>query len=62
MDLSNVGDYLREKVFQTSDIEDSGADLTDLSQFGVECSNIVQSQEWIPGPDGDIGAWLRFFA
>ena len=53
---SSLGDILREKVFQTADVEDPEADLSNVSIYGVECKNI--SQEWIPSAQGDLGAWF----
>ena len=51
----SLSDYLREKIFQTEDVERPELSLSDVSLFGVETKNI--SQEWIQSSAGEMGAW-----
>ena len=53
-----LGDYVREKIFQTSVVESPGADLSDPSAQGLLISRVVTNLQ-LPTPDGGhIGAWL----
>ena len=53
---TRLGDYLRSHIFMTEDIENPGADLSDLSQFGIEHSG-SQTSFFIPTSNGEVGAW-----
>ena len=53
-----LGDYFREKIFQTSVVETPGADLSDPGGLGLLTSSNVTNLQ-LPAPEGGhIGAWL----
>lgn len=54
----SLSDYLREKIFQTEDVERPELSLSDVSLFGVETENI--SQEWIQSSAGEMGSEAVF--
>ena len=53
-----LGDYFREKIFQTSDEESPGADLSDPQALGLLTSRSVTSVQLPTSDGGHIGAWL----
>ena len=63
-----LGDYFREKIFQTSDVEAPGSDLSDPQARGLLTSRHVTSevipvsgtgsQEPVLPTGGHLGAWL----
>ena len=52
---TRMGDYFREKIFQTLVMENPVADLTNVSQFGVNTDNIENVV--IPTSNGDVCGW-----
>ena len=53
-----LGDYFREKIFQTSVEESPGADLSDPRALGLLTSRSVTSVQLPTSDGGHIGAWL----
>ena len=53
-----LGDYFREKIFQTSVEESPGADLSDPRALGLLTSRSVTNVQLPTSDGGHIGAWL----
>ena len=53
---TRLGDYLRNLIFMTDNVEKPDAVLSDVSEFGIENAR-SKTSFFIPTSVGKVGAW-----